>query len=56
MIVPVFSADDRPFNSWLDLMLSVGLLAGFLALLIVLARRLPRYSYWELNLKPEARV
>ena len=56
MIVPVFSADDRPFNNWLDLMLSVGLLAGFLALLIVLARRLPRYSYWELNLKPEARV
>jgi hypothetical protein len=56
MIVPVFSADDRPFNNWLDLMLSVGLLAGFLALLIVLSRRLPRYSYWELNLKPEARV
>ncbi len=56
MIVPVFSADDRPFNNWWDLILSVGLLAGFLALLILLARRLPRYSYWEMNLKPETRV
>ncbi|MCZ6831324.1 MAG: hypothetical protein O7F73_17380 [Gammaproteobacteria bacterium] len=55
MIVPVFSADDRPFDNWLDLSLSVGLLAGFLALLIWLARRLPLYSYWEINLKPEAK-
>ncbi len=56
MIVPVFSADDTPFNSWLDLSLALGLLAGFLALLILLARRLPLYSYWEMNLKPETRV
>jgi hypothetical protein len=56
MLVPVFSADDTAFDNWLDLSLSVGLLAGFLALLILLTRRLPRYSYWEINLKPEARV
>jgi hypothetical protein len=55
MVVPVFSADDRPFDNWLDLSLSIGLLAGFMALLIVLARGLPLYSYWEINLKPEAR-
>ena len=55
MVVPVFSVDDRPFDNWLDLSLSVGLLAGFLALLILLARRLPRYSSWEINLKPEPR-
>jgi molybdopterin-containing oxidoreductase family membrane subunit len=56
MIVPVFSTDDTPFDTWLDLSLSVGLLAGFLALLILLGRRLPLYSYWEMNLKPETRV
>ena len=56
MIVPVFSADDTPFDRWLDLSLALGLLAGFLALLIILARRLPLYSYWEMNLKPETRV
>ncbi len=55
MIVPVFSANDTPFDNWLDLSLSVGLLAGFLALLILLAQRLPRYSYWEINLKPETK-
>ncbi len=55
MIVPVFSADDTPFDAWLDLSLSVGLLAGFLALLILLCRRLPLYSYWEMNLTPESR-
>ena len=56
MVVPVFSTHDRPFDNWLDLSLAIGLLAGFLALLIFLARRLPHYSYWEINLKPEARV
>ena len=56
MLVPVFSADDRPFDNWVDLSISVGLLAGFLAQLILLARRLPLYSNWEMNLKPEAKV
>ena len=55
MVVPVFSIDDRPFDNWLDVGISVGLLAGFLALLILLAQRLPIYSYWEIKLKPEAR-
>jgi Ni/Fe-hydrogenase subunit HybB-like protein len=55
MIVPVFAADDRPFDRWLDVSLSVGMLAGFLALLLFLGARLPRYSHWEISLKPERR-
>ncbi|MGH8495077.1 MAG: hypothetical protein ACREVN_03005 [Gammaproteobacteria bacterium] len=55
MVVPVFSPDDRPFDSWLDASVALGLLAGFLAVLVLLARRLPVYSYWEMNLKPEPR-
>ncbi len=53
MVVPVLSPDDRPFSSWLDVSVAVGLAAGFLAVVIVLANRLPMYSHWELALKPE---
>ena len=28
-VVPVFSPDDRPFDTWLDVVVAVGLLAGF---------------------------
>lgn len=49
MIVPVFSADDRPFDRWIDIVLALGLLAGFLAALILLSRRLPVYSTWEME-------
>jgi hypothetical protein len=49
MIMPVFSADNRPFDHWIDIALALGLLAGFLATIIVLARRLPVYSNWEMN-------
>ena len=49
MIVPVFSPDDRPFDRLIDIALALGLLAGFLATLIMLARRLPVYSSWEMN-------
>lgn len=52
-VVPVFSPDDTPFDSWLDVSLSVGLGAGFLAVLVWLMNRWPRYSRWELELKPE---
>lgn len=54
-VVPVFSPDDRPFSSWLDIGVAVGLTAGFIALLIALANRLPMYSHWELALKPQPR-
>ncbi len=54
MVVPVFSLDDRPLDNLLDVGLSVGLLVGFVAVVILLARRLPMYSYWEMNLKLEA--
>jgi MFS family permease len=49
MIMPVFSPDNRPFDHWIDVALALGLLAGFLATIIVLARRLPVYSSWEMN-------
>ena len=53
MVVPVFSPDDRPLDNLLDIGLSIGLLAGFLMVVVLLARRLPVYSYWEINLAPE---
>ncbi len=49
MIVPVFSPDDRPFDHWIDIAMALGLLAGFLATLMFLARRLPVYSAWEMS-------
>ncbi len=53
MVVPVFSPNDRPLDNLLDIGLSIALLAGFLSVLVLLARRLPVYSYWEINLKHE---
>ena len=49
MIVPVFSPDNRPFAHWIDVVLALGLLAGFLATIMILARRLPVYSNWEMS-------
>lgn len=49
MIVPVFSPDDRPFDRWIDVAVALGLLAGFVAVIALLARRLPVYSTWEMN-------
>ena len=51
-VVPVFSPDDRPFDHWLDITMAVGMLAGYLAVILVLAQRLPIYSNWELARKP----
>lgn len=52
-VVPVFAPDDTPFDSWLDVTASGGLLAGFLAVMVLLLRRLPKYSHWEIALRPE---
>jgi hypothetical protein len=49
MIVPVFSPDNRPFDHWIDIVLALGLLAGFLATAILLVKRLPEYSHWEMS-------
>ena len=49
MIVPVFSPDNRPFTHWIDITMALGLLAGFLATIMILARRLPVYSNWEMS-------
>jgi formate-dependent nitrite reductase membrane component NrfD len=49
MVVPVFSPDNRPFTHWIDIALALGLLAGYLATIMVLARRLPVYSNWEMS-------
>lgn len=56
MIVPVYSPDDRPFDHWLDVSIALGLLAGFLWVLVLLARRFPLYSSWEMQLKPIPRL
>lgn len=54
-VVPVFSPDDTPFSSWVDIGVSAGMAAGFIAAVIALANRLPIYSHWEMALKPEPR-
>ncbi|MDG2316104.1 MAG: hypothetical protein P8M36_04220 [Gammaproteobacteria bacterium] len=55
MVVPVFSPDNTPFNSWIDIAAAAGLLSGFLAAIIFLSKRVPIYSSWELALKPQRR-
>jgi molybdopterin-containing oxidoreductase family membrane subunit len=49
MIVPVFSPDDRPFDHWIDITIGLGLLAGFLLTIVILAKRLPMYSACEMS-------
>jgi len=51
MIVPVFSPDDRPFDHWIDIAMALGLLAGFIATVVMLTRRVPMYSAWEMSRK-----
>ena len=52
MVVPALTPDHRPFGSVVDIGLALGLLAGFLLVLVWLARRYPLYSLWEIQLKP----
>lgn len=52
MVVPALAPDTLAFSSLLDVLLAVGLVAGFAALLITLAQRFPMYSKWEMALKP----
>jgi len=49
MVIPVVSPDNRPFDHWIDVVMALGLLAGFLATLIILTRRVPTYSNWEMS-------
>jgi hypothetical protein len=53
MVIPVFSAEDRLLDHLLDLALSIGLLASFLVAVVLVAKKLPLYCYWEINLQPE---
>ena len=53
MVVPVFSANDQPLDNLLDVGLSIGLLVGFFVVVVLLARRLPIYSNWEINLSSD---
>tara|TARA_B100000029_G_C17595626_1_gene964013 strand:+ start:203 stop:1393 length:1191 start_codon:yes stop_codon:yes gene_type:complete len=55
MIVPVFSSENQPFSSLVDIFAALGLLAGFLAALLFVAGRIPIYSNWELDLQPQRR-
>ena len=40
-VIPVLVADHRPFQHWLDIVLALGLLAGFIAAVILLGSRWP---------------
>jgi len=56
MVIPVYSAEDRILDHLSEVALSVGLLAAFVIVVVLFARRLPVYSYWEINLKPKTSV
>ena len=53
MVIPVYSAEDRLLDHLLDLALSLGLLVSFIAALVLVAKKFPRYCYWELNMEAE---
>jgi hypothetical protein len=55
IVVPPLTQDDRPFDAWLDVSIAVGLAAGFVATIMLLAGRLPIYSRWEMALLAEAK-
>lgn len=55
IVMPALAPDDRPFDHWLDVILALGLLAGFVAAVVLLAGRFPLYSHWEMRLRPEPR-
>ena len=47
-VMTAFSPDDTPFDHWLDIVLAIGLLAGFIATFIWIASRVPVFSTWEI--------
>jgi formate-dependent nitrite reductase membrane component NrfD len=53
IVVPALAPDDRPFDRWPDVIVALGLAAGFIAMVMLLAGRLPAYSRWETALPPE---
>ena len=55
IVIPALVPADRPFDSWLDVSISLGLTAGFVAMVMLLASRLPLYSQWEMALQPESK-
>lgn len=55
MVVPVYSADHVPFDHWLDIAVALGFVAGYVLTVMFLAKKLPMYSRWEMNLKPISR-
>jgi hypothetical protein len=55
MVVPALSPDNQPFSSVPDIGLAVGMVAGFIAIIIWCAGRYPMYSQWEMRLKPVPR-
>lgn len=41
IVMPALQPDDRPFDQWLDVILALGLLAGFAAAVVFLANKFP---------------
>lgn len=54
IVVPALVPDDRPFDAWLDVTVALGVAAGFVAMVMLLAGRFFHYASWELALRPEA--
>jgi hypothetical protein len=52
MVVPVFDEYDRPFSSFADIFVTLLLVGGFAAAVVMLMRKFPIYSGWEMRLKP----
>ena len=50
MVIPVFSAEDLLLDHGLDLVLSIGLVATFVAVVVMLVKRLPMFCEWEIKL------
>jgi formate-dependent nitrite reductase membrane component NrfD len=52
MVVPALAAEARLIDNLQGIMLSIGLLVAFVAVLGLLVKRLPIYSEWEIRLQP----
>ena len=49
LVVPALITDHTPFSSAIELILAVGILAGFLFLFLLLFKAFPMISTWEMR-------
>lgn len=53
IVMAALAPNDRPFDTWLDVVVALGVVAGFVATVMLLVGRLPLSSRWERELLPE---